>query len=201
MEFTWRSQFESTYNYKIRKSDSTIELLLNTSYATDSYFLYVLKIEYGWNLWLKVLSIMCTYITNSFIEIPPCAKKAIFSTEFVLLDLYPPFFEVNQEVWKRPCAWRNFKNIFCVLSTYPKKPFRTEKPSIWVWASGLLGVNERSDMVIATMHKDYNFSHDQLTLQWGLISFNLYYNTRHGKHLILMSLYRMTGESLHLAPR
>ena len=93
---------------------------------------------------------MCTYITNFFIEIPPCAKKVIFSTEFVLLDLNPHFYEVNQEVWKRPCAWRNFKNIFCVLSGYPKKPFRTEKPSIFnfryvkeVWASGLLGVKAK----------------------------------------------------------
>ena len=41
----------------------------------------------------------------------------------------------------------HFKNIFCVLSGYPKKPVRTEKPSIFniryvkeVWASGLLGV-------------------------------------------------------------
>ena len=74
---------------------------------------------------------MCTYATKMFIEIPPCAKKVIFSTEFVLLDLNPPFYEVNQEVWKRSCAWRNFKNIFCVLSTYPKKPFRTEKSSIF----------------------------------------------------------------------
>ena len=82
-----------------------------------------------------------------FIEIPPCAKKVISITEFVFLDLNPHFYEVNQEVWKRPCAWRNFKNIFCVLYTYPKKPFRIEKPSIFnfgyvkeVWTSGLLGV-------------------------------------------------------------
>ena len=63
-------------------------------------------------MWLKVLFIICTSITKSFIEIPPCAKKVIFITEFVLLDLNPHFYEVNQEVWKRPCAWRNFKNIF-----------------------------------------------------------------------------------------
>ena len=102
-------------------------------------------------MWLKVLYIMCTYITKFLIEIPSCAKKVIFSTEFVLLDLNPHFYEVNQEVWKRPCAWRNFKNIFCVLSGYPKKPFRTEKPSIFnfryvkeVWVSGLLGVKTKT---------------------------------------------------------
>jgi hypothetical protein len=38
----------------------------------------------------------CTYITKVFIEIPPCAKKVIFITEFVFLDLYPHFYEVNQ---------------------------------------------------------------------------------------------------------
>ena len=99
-------------------------------------------------LWLKVLFIICTYITKTFIEIPPCAKKVIFSTEFVLFDLNPHLYEVNQEVWKRPCAWRNFKNIFCVLYKYPKKPFRREKPSIFnfgyvkeVRTSGLLGKN------------------------------------------------------------
>ena len=124
---------------------------INTKCPTDSYFLYVSKIEYGWNLWLKVSFIMCTYITNFFIEIPPCAKKVIFSTEFVLLDLNPPFYVVNQEVWKRSCAWRNFRNIFCVLATYLKKTFRTEKPSIFnfryikeVWASGLLDVSTAS---------------------------------------------------------
>ena len=102
-----------------------------------------------------------TYITKNFIEIPPCAKKVIFSTEFVLLDLNPHFYEVNQEVWKRPCAWRNFKNIFCVLSTCPKRPFRKEKPSIFnfryvkeVWASGLLGVKNSSVTCSRTFYLD-----------------------------------------------
>ena len=46
------------------------------------------------------------------------------------------------------CAWREFHSFSLVLSTYPKKPFRTEKSSIFnfryvkeVWATGLLGVN------------------------------------------------------------
>ena len=74
---------------------------------------------------------MCTYIEKFFIEIPPCAKRVIFSIEFVFFDLNSHFYEVNQEVWKRPCTWRNFKNNFCVLYKYPKKPFRTEKPPIF----------------------------------------------------------------------
>ena len=63
---------------------------------------------------------MCTYITKFFNEIPPCAKKVIFSTEFVLLDLNPHFYEVNQEVRKRPCAWRNFNKFFCDVCTHNK---------------------------------------------------------------------------------
>ena len=97
---------------------------------------------------------MCRYSTKIFIEIPPCAKKVIFSTKFVLLVLNPHFYEVNQEGWKRPCAWRNLKNTFCVLSTCPKKPFRTEKTSIFnfryvkeVWTSGLLGVNSINNLL------------------------------------------------------
>ena len=41
---------------------------------------------------------VCIYITKKFSEIPPCAKKVIFITEFVFLDLNPHFYEVNQEV-------------------------------------------------------------------------------------------------------
>ena len=47
-------------------------------------------------MWLKVLFIMCTYITKIFIEIPPWAKKVIFIAEFVFLDLNPHFYEVNE---------------------------------------------------------------------------------------------------------
>ena len=70
------------------------------------------KIEYGWNLLLKHSFMICRYTTKSFIEIPPCTKKVIFITKFVFSDLNPHFYEVNQEVWKRPYPWRNFKNIF-----------------------------------------------------------------------------------------
>ena len=121
LEFDWLDFITNSPNFEVLWILNSFQNMINTKYATDSYFLYISKIEYGWNLWLEVLFIMCTYITKKFIEIPPCAKKVIFSTEFVLLDLNPHFYEVNQEVWKRPCAWRNFKNIFCVLSTYPKK--------------------------------------------------------------------------------
>ena len=36
-----------------------------------------------------------TYITKKIIEIPPCGKKVIFVTEFVILCKSPPFYEVK----------------------------------------------------------------------------------------------------------
>ena len=121
--------------------------VFNTSLIHTSFTYRKLNMDEICGLKSYLSCVHCTYITKNFIEFPQCAKKVIFSTEFVLLDLNPHFYEVNQEVWKRPCAWRNFKNIFCVLSGYPKKPFRTQKLSIFnfryvkeVWASGLLGV-------------------------------------------------------------
>ena len=140
---------------------------------------------------------MCTYITKKIIEIPPCAKKVIFSTEFVLLDLNPHFYEVNQEVWKRPCAWRNFKNIFCVLSTPPKKPFRTEKTSIFnfryvkeVWVSGLLGVNRLPwDILYHFRNLIHNF------ILWDLFFSGHASDKTHykGPYDCLKSIYRQQG--------
>jgi len=92
--------------------------------------------------------LLCVHTSQKILLKSLHAQRWSFLVLNLYLDLNPHFYEVNQEVWKRPRAWRNFKNIFCVLSTYPKKTFRTEKPSIFnfryvkeVWASGLLGVN------------------------------------------------------------
>ena len=48
-----------------------------------------------------VLKFYLLYVHKSqkkIVEIPPCAKKVIFITEFVFLDLNPHFYGVNQEV-------------------------------------------------------------------------------------------------------
>ena len=45
-------------------------------------------------------------------EIPPCGKKVIFVTEFVILCKNHSFSEVNHCVRKLLPAWRDFKNIF-----------------------------------------------------------------------------------------
>ena len=58
---------------------------------------------------------ICRYTTKSFVEIPPCAKKVIFITEFAIWCKNPPFYEVKKIFRKRLCAWRNFKINFSRL--------------------------------------------------------------------------------------
>ena len=81
---------------------------INKYYTTHSYFIYVLKIGYGWNLWLKVLSIICTYITRNIFEIHPCARPfsdlPCWLSQFSKTKLRQP----TGQTWKRPFAWRNF---------------------------------------------------------------------------------------------
>ena len=66
-----------------------------------------------WNMddWygLKVSLIISTYITQNFLEIPPCAKNVIWITEFGIQWKNPPFSEVNLNSANKLCAWRNFK--------------------------------------------------------------------------------------------
>ena len=69
--------------------------LLNTQCLTNSTLVYPFKMEYGWNLWLKVSFIVGTFITKPFIKIPPWANKVICINEFVILCKSPPFYEVK----------------------------------------------------------------------------------------------------------
>jgi hypothetical protein len=63
--------------------------------VSHSNVTWPVKMEYGWNLWLKVSIIICRYATRTFLVIPQCADHVIFITAFVLLIKIPPFYEVN----------------------------------------------------------------------------------------------------------
>ena len=52
---------------------------------------------------------ICRYAKKSFIEIPLCAKKVIFITEFAYWCKNTLLYEVKKIFQKRPCTWRNFK--------------------------------------------------------------------------------------------
>ena len=86
--------------------------VLNTYYATDSYFIqYVLKMEYGCNLWLKVSFITCTYITKKILKSLHALKMS-----FLLLNLQfwqkPTFLWTKNIFLKRLFACIDFKNNF-----------------------------------------------------------------------------------------
>ena len=61
---------------------------------------------------LKVSFIICTPTTNSFFEIPSCAKHVIFISEFDNFGENPPLYDIKNNFEMSACAWRNFKNIF-----------------------------------------------------------------------------------------
>ena len=72
----------------------------------------MLKIEYGLNLWLKVSFIISTYITKKIMEIPLCAKKVIFITEFTILWKHPPIYEVKKYFLKKALRMEGFQKYF-----------------------------------------------------------------------------------------
>ena len=92
--------------------------LTHNMYPTDSYFVYVLIMEYEQNVWLKVSFSIIINPTKIFFEIPPCAKKVIFNTEFVFLDLNPHFlnlhfYEVNElSSLKKALRMEEFQKYF-----------------------------------------------------------------------------------------
>ena len=45
-----------------------VRVRLNRQYATELYFVYLLKIKYGWNFWPKVSFIMIKYNKEVFLE-------------------------------------------------------------------------------------------------------------------------------------
>ena len=51
--------------------------------------------EYGCNLWLKGLSILCPPTTNFFFEIPQCAKHVIFICEYDNFGKNSPFYGIK----------------------------------------------------------------------------------------------------------
>ena len=83
-------------------------ILFNLFNATDLCFVYVLKIEYGWILWLTVSLFVYTYITKKFTEIPPCSKEFIFITVFTIVWINPTFNEVKNIFRKRLISWQLF---------------------------------------------------------------------------------------------
>ena len=69
------------------KSNFCTKLQLNTQYMGNSNFVYVLKMEYVPKINIFGLQMMVKIHHNFFFEIPPCAKQALFITEFAILQI------------------------------------------------------------------------------------------------------------------
>ena len=54
----------------------------------NSNFVYALKMEYVPKIDIFGLKMMVTIHNKFFFEIPPCAKKILFITEFAILQLF-----------------------------------------------------------------------------------------------------------------
>jgi hypothetical protein len=91
---TFRKKNKAFIVWPSTLSIKVLELTLNMP-LHNSYFVYVLKIEYEIFIWLKVLFIIYFHIPDFFFEIPLCTKKVIFVTELLILCKNPPFYEVN----------------------------------------------------------------------------------------------------------
>ena len=62
--------------------------IFNTQYMRNSNFVYILKMEYVPKINIFDLKIMVSIHHNLFFEIPPCARKVLFVTEFAILQLF-----------------------------------------------------------------------------------------------------------------
>ena len=81
---------------------------LDTWYVSHSIVTYPVKMEYGWNLWLKS-SFMIRYTTIFFYWNPSMGKEGHF---YYWICIFRPKSSLLWSKWKGPCAWKNFKNIF-----------------------------------------------------------------------------------------
>ena len=64
--------------------------MLNTSYLTDSYIVFTLKLESGSKITILGLKkVGEKWSRKNYFEIPPCGKMVIFVTEFEILRKTP----------------------------------------------------------------------------------------------------------------
>ena len=97
LAFLVKNSYKSTVakidkEFWLEKLFGILMKFFNTYNVSHSTVTYPVKMEYGWNLWLKVSYILCRYATRFFLKITLCV---IFITEFILLIKTPSFYEVN----------------------------------------------------------------------------------------------------------
>ena len=88
-----------------------IRHLTPNTWAIRQPLAYLVKMEYGWNLWLKVWFIIY------FLKIPPCAHHIIFTTEFVFF-LSKLLLSMSREEFQKKIknSRPHFTIIFIILN-------------------------------------------------------------------------------------
>ena len=79
LEKSWK-----TIQPNIMQNTDTVKLDFNTSYLTDSYISFTLKLESGQNSCSNRSIRSSTYGKKNISDFPPCGKLVIFVTEFVI---------------------------------------------------------------------------------------------------------------------
>ena len=123
---------------------------LNAQNAIDSYFVYVLKMEYGWNFWLKVSFGIVINTTKIFFLNPSLRKKGPFCYWIWPKSLFLWSYPMGLKIALRMEEFQ--KKIFMVfIITYAIWNFMPKIPSIFhfdrvneVWISGILYVKLHS---------------------------------------------------------
>ena len=86
-------------------------LILNTQYLRNSTIVYLLKMEYGWNIW--------SFGLIFFSKIPSCAKPFFYFIEVKNFVQSYKFINKNDLI----CAWKDFtKKNFVVYDNRNFKP-------------------------------------------------------------------------------
>ena len=118
---------------------------INTSYLTDSYISFTLKLESG-QIFCSNRSIRSsTYGKKNIYEIPPCGSHFL---KFIL----PTSFEENHKFINKNDqlpAWRKIGNIFFTVCIWPNWPVRANilsgfqiEGKTYVWISQVRRVKE-----------------------------------------------------------
>ena len=117
-----------------------VMLFFNIRFVTDSYFVYVLKMEYEWNFWFKVSFSIIINPTKIFFLNPSMRKEGQFCHWICIFGPKSSLYEVNQWVWKWLCTWREFQKKILMVFTIRLNDILSQKLPPYAILSGILCV-------------------------------------------------------------
>ena len=89
----------------------------NTPQPSYSTIAYKVKMEYGWNLWLKVSFIISTYTTKVVLKSLHLERRSFFYS-ICNFSRNSSYLWVRSDCSEMACGWWNFKNMFRPLPLF-----------------------------------------------------------------------------------